>query len=306
MRLFITGGSGLVGRRLAVAAVEAGHEVLVLSRSAARAAARLPAAVRVVEGESMQAGAWQQQAAACDAIVNLAGEGLFARRWNAAFKSALLRSRVETTRRVVEAMATEGSRARVLVSASAVGYYGHSEGVTFRESSPNGTGFLAELCAVWEGEANAAAACGARVVIPRIGVVLDAADGALAQMLPLYRMFVGGPLGSGRQYMSWIHIADLVGLILHALDTPGLSGPVNATAPHPVCNREFSRTLGRILGRPSFLKTPGFAIKWALGEVADAFLAGQRVLPEKAEASGYRFRFACLEDALRDLLPPRR
>ena len=300
MRLFITGGSGLVGRRLVRAAIDARYQVLVLSRSDRRAV--FPAATTLLEGNPTEAGPWQQTAASCDAIVNLAGENIFAKRWSADFKEVLRRSRVETTRRVAEVFGREDCRARVLVSTSAVGYYGHSEGVTFREDAPPGEGFLPALCVAWEAAAGTAAERGARVVIIRIGVVLDSAGGALATMLPAFRRFVGGPVGSGRQYVSWIHVHDLVDLILHALETDSLSGPINATAPHPVTNREFSRALGCVLSRPSVFRMPGFAMRLLLGEVADVVLAGRRVLPAKAEASGYRFRFERLEDALRDLV----
>ncbi len=302
MRLLITGGTGLVGRQLAVAAANAGHEVLVLSRALRRATPLFPNSVTVIAGDPTQAGRWQERAAACDAIINLAGENLFARRWDTAFKQTLRDSRLQATRQVVEAFRRAGCRTRMLVNASAVGYYGDGGTMTFREDSPPGTGFLPEMCGAWEAEAAQAASHGVRVVTLRIGIVLDAAGGALAQLLPAFRWFVGGPVGSGRQTMSWIHIADLIGLILHALETESLSGAVNATAPHPVTNQEFATTLGRVLGRPAFLKTPGWVIKCVLGEAADVVLKGQRVLPAKAEESGYPFKFPFLEDALRDLL----
>ena len=302
MRLLITGGTGLVGRKLAKTAADAGHQVLVLSRSVQRATLVLPGSVTVLQGDPAHPGPWQEEAAACQAIVNLAGESLFAKRWNTAFKAVLRCSRVESTRRVAEVFSRKDCQAHVLVSASAVGYYGDSERVAFREDAPSGSGFLAALCAAWEAEAGRATEQGARVVTLRIGVVLARAGGALAKMLPAFRWFLGGPIGSGRQIMSWIHVDDLAGLIQHVLETDSLSGPVNATAPHPVTNREFSRTLGRVLGRPSFVRTPRFAIKCALGEAADVVLKGQRVLPAKAEQSGYRFKFPDLEAALRDLL----
>ena len=300
MRLFITGGTGLVGQRLARAAIDAGHAVLVLSRSDKRAV--LPASTTVLEGDPTQSGPWQESAASCDAIINLAGENIFAKRWSTDFKEALRRSRLETTHRIAEIFGRADCRAGVLVSASAVGYYGHSEGVTFREDAPPGEGFLAGLCVEWEAAARRAADRGARVVILRIGVVLDSAGGALAAMLPPFRRFVGGPIGAGQQYVSWIHVHDLVGLILHALETDSLAGPLNATAPHPVTNRELARTLGRVVSRPSVFRVPGFAMRLLLGEVSDVVLTGQRVLPAKAETSGYGFRFERLENALRDLL----
>lgn len=302
MRLFLTGATGLVGRRLVRAAGEAGHQVCVVSRSADRARQTLPPSVTVIEGDPTQAGLWQKEAPGCDAVVNLAGENIFARRWSAEFKAVLHSSRVEVTRRVVEVFGTGDGRARVLVNASAVGYYGDSEGVTFCEDSSPGSGPLPDLCVAWEAEARKAAEHGARVVLLRIGVVLDPAGGALGQMLPPFRKFVGGPVGSGRQYMSWIHAGDLCRLILFALETESLSGPVNATAPHPVTNREFSKTLGRVLGRPSFCKVPRFVMKLVLGEVADVVVKGQRVLPTKAQQAGFEFTFPGLEDALRDLL----
>ncbi|MCP4589277.1 MAG: TIGR01777 family protein [bacterium] len=305
MRLFITGGSGLIGRRLAATAIAAGHEVVVLSRSSNRATAMLSHAASVIEGDPTRPGDWQTTAATCDAIINLAGEGIFAKRWDPAFKEALRSSRVQSTRCVAEVLRRDDCRANVLVSASAVGYYGDSETSTFIEDAPRGHGFLAELSADWEAAATPAAERGARVVILRIGIVLDHNGGALARMLPGFRWGMGGPLGSGRQVMSWIHVDDLVAMILYALTNESLRGPVNATAPNPVDNRGFARTLGRILRRPAFIKVPSSAIRLALGEVSGVVLKGQRVIPAKAEAGGFAFRFPRLEDALRDLLERR-
>jgi uncharacterized protein len=190
----------------------------------------------------------------------------------------------------------------VLVSASAIGYYGPHGDEELTESSPPGDDYLAKLSIEWEAVAKSAEQHGVRVAIVRIGVVLAKEGGALQKMLTPFKMFVGGPVAGGKQYMSWIHIDDLVGIILLALDTPAVSGPVNGTAPHPVTNREFSKALGRVLGRPSFMPAPGFGLRAMLGEVANVVTKGQRVLPKAALAAGYRFRFEEVEAALRAVL----
>ena len=306
MRVFVTGGTGLVGSRLLAKLRGRGDEVVLLTRRP-EVAGKIND-VRVVVGDPTQAGPWADSVRDCDAVVNLVGEGIFNRRWSAAFKEALYRSRVESTRNVVRALQGAPRRGdgspRVLVSASAIGIYGPHEEEELTEDSPPGDDYLARLCVDWEKAAREAESAGVRVVIVRTGVVLDPKGGALAKMLPPFKMFVGGPVGSGRQYMSWIHHEDLIGLILLALDRPEAAGPLNGTAPNPVTNKEFSKTLGRALGRPSFFAAPAFALRLALGEVADVITKGQRVLPRKALGLGYAFKFADIDAALRDVLRP--
>jgi hypothetical protein len=242
----------------------------------------------------------------CDAVVHLAGEGIFNRRWWTSFKQLLRDSRVLSTQNVVAALAKQPRRSdgspKVLVNASAIGYYGPHDDEELTEDSEAGHDFLAQVCIEWENAVWTAKSRGVRAAAVRVGVVLARGGGALAKMLTPFKMFVGGPVGSGRQYMSWIHIDDLVGEFLLALDNANVDGPINGTAPNPLTNKEFSRTLGRVLHRPSFMKTPGFMLRVMLGEVANVVTTGQRVLPKKALAAGYQFKFTDVESALRDVL----
>jgi uncharacterized protein (TIGR01777 family) len=302
MRVFVTGGTGLVGRRLVAALTGRGDEAVVLSRRPQPARDTLGPDVTVVEGDPMKPGGWMDTAADCDAVVNLAGENIFGRRWNEAFKKLLVDSRLETTRNVATALARSGARrARVLVNASAIGYYGVHGDEELDEDSPPGDDFMAGICVEWERAASAAAAAGVRTVPVRIGVVLDRAGGALAKMTLPFKLFAGGRVGSGRQWMSWIHHEDMTGLLLLALDSAAASGPLNATAPQPVTNREFTRALGRAMHRPAFFPTPGFMLRLGLGEVADVIVEGQRVLPRKALRLGYTFRHPSIDAALASL-----
>lgn len=301
MEVFITGGSGFVGQSLCHALLSDGHEVTVLSRSA-RGTAALPKGVGLCLGDPTAPGPWQEEAARHQAFINLAGASLFAR-WNPQYKQLIHDSRVLTTRHLVQAMAARGQgEPAVLVSASAVGYYGFSDDRVLDESSPPGQDFLAQVCRDWEAEAMAAQSLGARVVRARFGIVLGSGGGALGQMLPLFRKGLGGRLGSGRQWFSWIHQTDLTQAILFCLYQPALSGPVNCTSPNPVTNREFSRELGRALGRPAILPAPGFAIRLALGEFGSVLLKGQRVVPRALPAEGFSFHFPTVQAALADLL----
>jgi uncharacterized protein (TIGR01777 family) len=304
MRVFVTGGSGLVGSRLKKRIRERGDEVAILTRRP-DAIAKEPG-VFAVAGDPTQKGPWMDAIKDCDAIVNLVGEGIFNKRWSPAFKDVLIKSRIESTKNVVEGLKaspkkSDGS-AKVLVSASAIGYYGPHGDEKLTESSPPGNDIMAKLCVDWEAAARHAEAAGVRVVIIRVGVVLDKNGGALAKMLPPFRMFVGGPIGDGKQYMSWIHHDDLVGQILFAIDQPNVVGPMNGTAPKPVTNAEFSKALGKVLGRPSFMPTPAFMLGLALGEVAGVITKGQNVLPKASLDAGYAFRFADVESALREIL----
>lgn len=302
MRVFLTGGTGLIGVRLAKALCDRGDSVVVLSRDPKAAGAKLPAGVQAVVGDPMTPGDWVQAVDGCDAVVNLAGENLFARRWRAWFKQLIRDSRVLSTQNIVAAFEKSAVRPKVLIQGSAVGYYGFTEDQMLDEGAPAGDDFLGRTCVEWESAAKPVEALGVRLVLLRTGVVLDADGGALVQMVRPFRKFVGGPVGSGRQWLSWIHWADQVGLILFALDNPAVVGPLNACAPEPATNRDFSKALGRVLHRPSFMKAPGFMLRLVLGEVADLVRKGQRAVPQKAEALGYKFRFPEAEPALRDLL----
>ena len=304
MKIVITGSSGLIGTALIASLTEAGdesgseagHRVTRLVRSRPRTQAGEahwdPAA-----GE-MDATALEGQ----DAVVNLAGETI-AERWTAAKKARIRDSRIQGTRLLCDAMAHLRKRPAVLVNSSAIGYYGDRGAERLTEDSLPGSGFLADVCREWEAATAAAAKAGVRVVCLRTGVVLSAAGGALAKMLPPFRLGLGGRIGSGTQFMSWIALDDLVGIVRHALATPTLAGPVNAVAPNPVTNQEFTTTLGKVLGRPTPFPVPAFAMRLAFGQMAEELLLGSaRVEPQRLAASGYSFRFPDLEAALRHVL----
>jgi uncharacterized protein (TIGR01777 family) len=306
MRVFVTGGTGLIGARLIRKLLGRGDEVLLLTRRYGAARQITGPECGLIEGDPTQAGDWMKSVADCDAVVNLAGENIFAHRWNTAFKTALMDSRVQSTRHVVEALAQKPTRAggmpKVLVNASAIGYYGPHGDEELTEESPPGADFLAEICVRWEEATRATEDSGIRCVLLRIGVVLDAEGGALKKMLTPFKLFAGGPIGNGRQWMSWVHHEDITGLLQLALDNPEAHGPLNGTAPNPVTNRDFAKSLGAALHRPAFLPTPTFALRLGLGEVANVLATGQRVVPRGAQALGYKFKYATLEDALRNLL----
>lgn len=304
-RIFVTGASGLLGAQLCRARVAAGDEVWALSR---HAQGRAIAGVRWLQGDVMQAGPWLEQAAACDAVVHLAGESIAAGRWTAARKRQLLASRVDSARLLARAIAAAPRRPAVLVSASACGIYGARGEEELDEEAAPGDDFLARLCVAWEHEVRAAERADLRVVCLRFGVVLSRHGGALARMLLPFRLGVGGSLGPSERWFPWLHEADALGLLAHALEGAGtggeavLRGPVNAVAPGAVRMGEFARSLGRVLGRPALLPLPLPLLRLALGELALGLVPGQHVRPRAALAAGYRFLHPQLEPALRDLL----
>lgn len=292
-RISVTGATGLIGSALVAFLRAGGHEVDRLVRGELREPgdARWDPARGELDPELLER---------CDAVVHLAGASIAGRRWNAARREELLQSRVRGTRLLCEALGRLARPPSVLVCASAVGIYGDREDEVLDEKSASGEGFLAEVCRAWESACEPARAAGIRVVNLRSGLVVAASGGALARMLPLFRLGLGGPQGSGRQYVSWIALDDAIGAIHHAVFCEDLSGPVNATAPFPVRNAAFARTLGKVLGRPAALPLPGFAVRAALGQMGqELLLTGARVLPTRLEASGFGFRTASLESALR-------
>lgn len=294
MKILVTGASGLVGSALLPALRQAGHDAVGLVRRPARGAS-----------ESQWDPAMPNAAlfAGAEAVVNLAGESIAAGRWSAARKAAILNSRVVSTQTVAASMAAANPRPRVLVSASAVGFYGSRGDEVLDDNSPSGGGFLAEVGRQWEAATQAAASAGVRVVPLRIAMVLSGAGGALPRMLTPFRLGLGGRIGDGRQWMSWIALDDLVALILHVLTTDSLRGPVNAVSPNPVTNAEFTRALGQALHRPTLFPMPAFAVRAAFGEMGtELLLASQRVLPRAALASGFRFRHPELGAALVSVL----
>lgn len=296
MKYVIAGGSGFLGRALVLELVARGHEVVVLTRGRAKAAD----GARFVQWPD---GDWAREIDGADGVINLAGAGIADKRWSAARKEALRQSRIQSTRALVAAMRETATRPGVFVSGSAVGYYGAQphDGPPLDESAPPGSDFFSTLGVDWEAEAHAASALGIRTAIVRTGIVLSKHGGALQKMVPPFQFFVGGPLASGRQVMSWIHLRDWIELIVWLLRTPEAVGVFNGTAPHPVTNTEFSRALGAALGRPSWLPVPGFALRVIVGEMAGpALISGQRVVPTRALDLGFRFQFPEITAALRD------
>ena len=301
MRVFITGGTGFIGRALVHRLTKDGHSAIVWTRNPQGARSKFEEGVEFVQSGDGQALTAALERA--DAVVNLAGEPVLPGRWTPSKRAKLVSSRVDLTRRLVEAIAQVSAKPRVLVSASAVGYYGQDSGPEKRaESAPPADDFLAQLCVDWEAEANKAQALGLRVVRVRIGLVLGPEGGALAQLLGPFKAGVGGRIGSGTQYMPWIHLRDLVSMIAAGLYDDGFPPVVNGTAPAPVTNREFTKTLGRVLGRPTVLPVPSLALKLAFGDAAGALLGGQNAVPEAALAHGFRFAFDTLDDCLREVL----
>ncbi|MBX6420128.1 MAG: TIGR01777 family protein [Nevskia sp.] len=290
MRYLITGGSGFIGTALCRALAETGAELTVLTRDPARARPRLPEGARLVTDLARAGGA--------DVAINLAGENLAQGRWSEARKRLLRDSRIATTRALCAWIERQSPRPRVLVSASAIGYYGARGDEPLDENAAPGEDYAARLCRDWEAEALRAEPFGLRVCRLRLGVVLDRDGGALARMLPAFRWGLGGPIASGRQWLSWIHRSDVVALIRWCVDRPSARGAYNATAPHPVTNAEFARALGRALQRPAFLRMPATALKLLLGEMAQLLITGQRVLPARLLAEGFAFSFPELSDAL--------
>ena len=295
--ILVTGGTGFIGARLCEILIEEGHQVTVLTRDP-RNGRRFRGRVTLIDNLTTLG-----RDTRFDAIVNLAGEPVVAGRWTAQRRRALIDSRLATTRAVVRFIARSRRKPAVLVSGSAIGFYGCDEESSFTEDSPGRPAFTHELCAAWEEAALAAASQGVRVCLLRTGIVLGAAGGALARMLLPFELGFGGRMGSGRQWMSWIHRDDLVGLIIHAIAVETVRGPLNGTAPEPVRNADFARALGRALHRPALLPLPGFALRWALGQLAEeVLLGGQRVLPRKAAETGYQFLYPTLDEALREIV----
>ncbi len=301
-RITVTGATGLIGPQLIAELQSRGAQVTVLSRDPIRAQERL-GSVDAVGWEPMQEPAPAAALSGRDAVFHLAGEPV-AQRWSAAAKQAIRESRVIGTRNLVQGLAALEQRPPVLVSSSAVGYYGARGEEPIDEDAPAGRDFLAQVCAEWESEATRAAQLGIRVVVVRTGIVLDTEGGALAKMLPPFRLGVGGPVAGGRQYVAWVHTDDVVRLMLAALDGEEWSGPINATAPAPVTNAELSRALGKVLHRPSFLPVPGLALRALFGEMAQIVTTGARVVPARPLVLGYEFRHPELEEALRTAIAP--
>lgn len=301
MRILVTGGSGLIGRGVVDDLAAGGAEVIILSRRP-ELVLGLPAGARAVAWDASSPSGWAELADGALGIVHLAGEGIADGRWTEGRKRRLWDSRVRSTAAVVEAIRGATEPPRVLVQASAVGYYGGCGEEVVTERHPPGDDFLAELSLAWEEASTGVEELGVRRALLRTGIVLAAEGGALPKMALPFKLFAGGRLGDGRQYVPWIHLVDEVRAVRFLLEHDGLSGPFNLTAPHPVTNRELGRLLGRVLGRPSLLPTPAVALQLLLGEMSEALLHGQRAVPERLLDAGFTFRFPTLGPALEDLL----
>ncbi|HEX8178387.1 MAG TPA: TIGR01777 family oxidoreductase [Pyrinomonadaceae bacterium] len=301
MKIIVTGASGLVGSALVRALIADGHQVTALVRGASQ---RKPQAnVTEVEWEPTKGQLDAARLVGHDAAVHLAGEPIAAGRWTDAKKQRIRESRTLSTRLLAETLARLQTQPRVLVCASAIGYYGDRGTEVLTEASAPGQDFLSDVCREWEAAAEPARAAGIRTVHLRFGIVLSKEGGALAQMLTPFQLGIGGQIGSGRHYMSWLALDDAVGMIEYALADENLAGAINAVAPQPVTNSEFAKTLGRLLGRPTLLPMPAFALRLALGEMAKALLlSSARVEPARLQAAGYQFKYPQLEGALRHVL----
>lgn len=300
MKVLVTGASGFVGKRVVKELLSSGDEVVVLTRSIAKAAINLGSRCKYFTWADTSIKPPMEAFEGVHAVINLMGEGIAEKRWDEQQKKRIYDSRVVGTRMLVETLRELPKRPSVLVSASAVGVYGNRGSEDITEESSVGSDFLATVCKDWEAEAYKAKDFGMRVAVVRTGIVLGKGGGALKKMLPIFKLGAGGPVGSGKQYMSWIHVDDVARMYVEAVRNPYLSGPLNGTAPYPATNKEFAKALGKELHRPAFAPAPEFAIKMAFGEMGQMLLDGQKVLPTKVKSTKFRFLYPTLEMALRD------
>ncbi len=307
MKVIVTGGTGAIGRRLVRHLAKTGHEVVVLSRHPDRYRGSFENPVRMLGWDAQTPDGWGHEVDSSGAIVNFAGaplpgDGFFPARWTEARRRTIIDSRVLAGQAVVQAIAKASRRPKLVVQASAVGYYGPNPPGEVDEDSPPGNDFLSQVTLAWEGSTGQVEALGVRQIVARTGIVLDPRAGALLRLLLPFRFFAGGPMGSGRQAMSWIHPDDEIAALTFLMEQPLAAGAFNLTAPGPVTNRHFASALGEVLGRPSWLPVPGVALKLAFGEVATTVLDGQRAIPARLQKLGFPFRFPELKPALLDLL----
>lgn len=302
MKIVIAGGSGFVGKAFAARLLEAGHTVSILSRNPSTAKQSLSNQILVEPWDAKSVGAWVRVIDGADAVVNLAGESIGGKRWTRRQKELIMSSRIDSTRAIVEAIRQARRRPGVLVNQSAVGYYGNVPFVPVEEDHPPGNDFLSYVATHWEAEAHNAKELGVRVVIPRTGIVLSLHGGALPRMVLPFKLYLGGPLGSGDQWFPWIHLDDEVGALLFVIENEKLEGAVNFAAPGSVTMKQFCAALGKAMHRPSWAPVPGIVLKVILGEMAGPLLlSGQRVIPRKLLEAGYKFRFPAVHEALQDI-----
>jgi uncharacterized protein (TIGR01777 family) len=299
MKVLVTGATGFVGKSVVRELIAAGDEVVVLTRNVAKGAIQL--------GNKCKYFFWDSKSVppmeafeGVQAIINLMGEGIADKRWTDEQKQIIHDSRINGTNFIIEAIKAMPIKPRVLVSASAIGIYGNRESEELSEDSSLGNDYLANLCKEWEATAEKAKAFGVRVAFMRTGVVLGPNGGALKKMLPIFKLGAGGPIGNGKQYMSWVHVDDLARMYVEVLKTPALQGPLNGTAPYPATSKEFAQTLGKTLGRPAFAPVPKFALKMVFGDMSSVLLDGQKVLPVKFKTTKFRFFYPTLEMALKN------
>jgi uncharacterized protein (TIGR01777 family) len=300
MKILITGGTGFVGTQLTSRLIHDGNEVMILTRSI-KEPERGPTGISFLQGDPTKKGPWQEAIKNQDAVINLAGASIFSK-WTDEHKKAIRESRVSTTQNIVEGIPSHPSKKMTLLSTSAVGYYGFCRDEELTEESPSGNDFLARIALEWEGEALKAKEKGARVVITRFGIVMGDKGGALSQMVPLFKKYIGGPVGSGKQWLSWVHIKDLTEAFVFLLKHPEISGPVNVCSPKPVRNRDLAKSLGKALHRPSFIPAPGFMVRLVLGEFGSVILKGQRVIPRRLLENGFVFQYHDIEKALQGIV----
>lgn len=301
-RIVITGATGLIGKKLVTELTNRGDEVIVFSRNAGNAKSIFPKTIECVDWDYLKPDEWKSKIENSDAVIHLAGINLFSKRWNNDFKKSVIESREVSTRNLVEAIKSCTNKPEVFISASGIGYYGDCGETLLVENSPKGNDFLADVCEVWESESRKVGEYGIRNVQIRTGLVLSTEDGALKQMLPPFKYFIGGPLGNGKQWASWLHIDDIVSIYIYAIDNNKLNGAVNAASPNPVRMKTFAKALGKVLNRPSFFSVPKFLLKIVVGEAADVVIASQKIDVKKLLNSGYNFKFTDLDKTFKDLL----
>jgi len=298
MKVFITGGTGFIGTTLAKDLLENGHQVVAVATSLRHRGIEHEN-FRYISADTTESGDWQEEIAACDAVVNLAGRSIFTR-WTESYKEKIHASRIKTTRNVVDAIPKDGGT--VLCSASAVGYYGSCGDHVLKEDEEPGEGFLAEVGVDWEKEARKAEAKNIRTAIFRLGVVLGDGGGAMEKMIPAYKMYLGGPLGDGKQWFPWIHLHDVIGALKFLMENDGQKGAYNFTAPHPVRNKEMAETLGKLLKVPTVMRVPGFMLRLAMGEFGEVLLESQRAIPDRLTRADYQFQYPDLKSALQQII----
>lgn len=301
-KIIITGATGLIGQQLTIKLTDMGYKITIFTRNPDNAQKKLPNVHKVVKWEYDYVDEWLHELESVDAVIHLAGANLSTKRWNKEYKKLLYDSRIISTKKLIEAIKTVERKPKVFITASAIGYYGNRSDEILTEESEAGKDFLANLCNDWEKEAKNVERLGVRSVQIRTGLVLSRNEGALKQMLPAFKYFIGGPLGNGKQWYSWLHIEDIINVYIKVLESEILSGPINAVSPNPVTMKKFAKILGEVLHRPSLFSVPKIILLLVIGQVAEVVTSSQRVVPEKLLNSSFKFKFEKLEDALRDIL----